>query len=152
MTESTAQEPLYFTLPGRLLAACWLVLVALNFVGWLVVAPAMGETVSEVRAGLTGGLLSMVVGGGSLVLISPWKPRPSEDLPTLWLAVTVARVLVTPVVALLLYFAARPATGPYVLGIGSAYLGLLFLETTVIVLDMRRQFESVGPRPSRPAS
>jgi drug/metabolite transporter (DMT)-like permease len=138
---ATVEQPL-FGLPTAQLGVVWGILIALAFLGWLVVGPAVGLDSSGTWAGLMGALVALVVGAGSILLIVPWRPRPSGDLPTLWLLITVGRLFVTPACALLLYFAARPPAGTYVLGIGSAYIALLVFETTVIVRDMRRQLET----------
>jgi hypothetical protein len=86
-----------------------------------------------------GGLLALVVCGGGLAVISPWRDHLGSDLPTLWLMVTVGRLLVTPAAALLLYFSARPPMDFFVIGIAAAFLGVLFFETPMIALDIRRQ-------------
>ena len=41
--------------------------------------------------------------------------------------------------AVLLYFSARPPMDFYVIGIAAAFLGVLFFETPMIALDIRRQ-------------
>lgn len=142
MTGSKPTEQPRFSLPAGRLGLAWLVLLGLGLLGWLVIAPRQGMPLEEARAALLGTLVALLVGGGTLLMVSPWKARPSGDLPTLWLLVTVVRLFATPACALLLYFAARQPTGPYVLGIGSAYIALLVLETSVIVPDMRRQIDS----------
>ena len=86
-----------------------------------------------------GGILALVVCGGGLAVISPWKDHLGSDLPTLWLMVTVGRLLLTPAAALLLYFPARPPMDFFVFGIASAFLAVLFFETPMIALDIRRQ-------------
>ena len=140
-TMPVAEQP-RFALPAARLGVIWAVLIVLAFLGWLVVGPALGLAPTATRAGLMGALVALLVGAVSILLIAPWRARPSGDLPTLWLLITVGRLFATPACALLLYFAARPPAGTYVLGIGSAYIALLFLETTVIVHDMRRQLET----------
>ena len=142
MSEAAPVEQPRFALPTARLGVVWVVLLVLACLGWLVVAPAVGVEPAGSRGGLMGALVALLIGAGSILLVRPWRPRPSGDLPTLWLLITVGRLFVTPACALLLYFAARPPAGTYVLGIGSAYIALLFLETTVIVHDMRRQLET----------
>ena len=127
------------TLPGRGLLMLWLVLLMLAFVGWGIVAQRMGATPAEAQAGLFGGLLALGLCGGALLIIAPWREHPASDLPTLWLLVTVVRLLATPMVALLLYFATRPPMEFFVVGCASAFLCVLFFETPLIALDIRRQ-------------
>ncbi len=86
-----------------------------------------------------GGILALVLCGGGLAVISPWRDHLGSDLPTLWLMVTVGRLLVTPAAAVLLYFSARPPMDFFVIGIAAAFLGVLFFETPMIALDIRRQ-------------
>ena len=99
----------------------------------------MGTTPAEAQAGLFGGLLALGLCGGALLIIAPWREHPASDLPTLWLLVTVVRLLATPMVALLLYFAARPPMDFFVVGLAIAFLCVLFFETPLIALDVRRQ-------------
>jgi hypothetical protein len=77
------------------------------------------------------------------MLITPWRDHPASELPTLWLLVTVVRLLVTPMVAVLLYFAAHPPTDFYVVGLASSFLCVLFFETPLIALDIRRQIVDI---------
>lgn len=126
-------------LPGRGLLILWLVLILLAFLGWGVVAQPAGTTPAQAEAGLFGGLLALGLCGGALLIIAPWRDHPASDLPTLWLLVTVVRLLATPMVALLLYFAARPPMEFFVVGCASAFLCVLFFETPLIALDVRRQ-------------
>ena len=126
-------------LPAKALLVLWLVLIMALFLGWGLLAPVLGASSSQALAGLGGGVPVLVMCGGALLLIAPWRDRPDSDLPTLWLLVTVVRLLATPVVALLLYFAARPPMEYFVVGCASAFLCVLFFETPLIALDVRRQ-------------
>ena len=49
------------------------------------------------------------------------------------------RLLATPMVALLLYFVAQPPADFYVVGLACCFLCVLFFETPLIALDIRRQ-------------
>ena len=135
MTVSTAR----LQLPAKGLLVLWLVLLLATFVGWGWVAEPLGLTGARARAGLLGGVLSLLTCGAPLLVIAPWRDRPASDLPTLWLMVTVVRLLATPMLALLLYFAARPPMDFYVIGLAGAFLCVLFFETPLIALDIRRQ-------------
>ena len=141
MSTTPVSEQPHFTLPAARLGMAWGLLLGLSCVVWLLLAPRFGLDSGEGRAAFLGSVVALLVGGGILLMVAPWRPRPSGDLPTLWLLITVGRLFATPACALLLYFAARLPAGPYVLGIGSAYIALLIIETSVIVLDMRRQLE-----------
>jgi len=113
-----------------LTAVVWSVLVFIGLLGW-----------DAALAGMLGALASFVVGGAGLLLMKPWKPRSTGDLALLWLGSTVVRVLLTPLLALVLYFAAHPPIYPFVLGAGTAYLALLVLETALVAGHLRNQFD-----------
>lgn len=135
MTVSTSR----LTLPAKGLLVVWLVLFLISFLGWGLLAPSLGVSPARSQAGLLGALPVLGLCGGALLLIAPWRDRPASDLPTLWLFVTVVRLLATPMVALLLYFAARPPMEYFVVGSAIAFLCVLFAETPLIALDVRRQ-------------
>ena len=145
MNEQSFEQPRY-TLPTVYLAVVWAAL-GLSATVLAFGAPTWwGVTASVASGALQGALLAIAVGAVGVLLIRPWKPRDSGDLPTAWLLVTVLRLFAAPACAVLLYFAARPPLGSYVVGIGSAFIALLFFETLVIVFDMRRQFDQEGSR------
>ena len=128
-----------FSLPGRGLLVLWLLLLMGTTLGWGVVAGWLGVSVPDAFWAMVGGLLALGLCGGALMLITPWRDHPASELPTLWLLVTVVRLLATPMVALLLYFAARPPMDFFVVGLAIAFLCVLFFETPLIALDVRRQ-------------
>ena len=64
-------------------------------------------------------------------------------MPTVWLASTVIRFLAAPGVGFLLYFALRPASKPFVLGLALTYLVLLVIEVLIAVSDLRRQLDHI---------
>ena len=128
-----------FTFPAKALLWLWIALFGVMLLGWLVAAPLAGISPEQAQGGLMGGILALVVCGGGLAVISPWKDHLGSDLPTLWLMVTVGRLLLTPAAAVLLYFFARPPMDFFVIGIAAAFLGVLFFESPMIALDIRRQ-------------
>lgn len=128
-----------FTFPAKALLGLWIALFIVTTLGWLVLAPLAGVSSEQSQGALLGGILSLVLCGGGLAVISPWRDHLGSDLPTLWLMVTVGRLLVTPAAAVLLYFFARPPMDFFVIGIAAAFLGVLFFETPMIALDIRRQ-------------
>jgi hypothetical protein len=130
---------LRFTFPAKALLVLWITLFGLAILGWMVVAPMAGISPERAQGALMGGLLALVICGGGLAVISPWRDHLGSDLPTLWLMVTVGRLLMTPAAAVLLYFSARPPMDFFVIGIAAAFLGVLFFETPMIALDIRRQ-------------
>jgi hypothetical protein len=84
----------------------------------------------------------MIVG---VFLMTPWRSRPIADWMTLWLAATVFRLLVTPVVVYLLYSLsaggdASPAlaAGPLVISVAIAYFVTLLSEAAVVASHVKR--------------
>jgi len=120
-------------------------------VGWGAVSAmaitfcALALSPPERGSGLLGSGLAIGVMGGGLLLLKPWLPRHASDLPTAWLSGAVVRVLVLPAAAFLLYFAIRPMAMPFVLGVVTVYLALLFVEVVLLALALHRQRERYSP-------
>lgn len=136
--------PGQLSLPARGLLVLWLGLLLVTVLAWGLLLPSLGMTTPRAGAGLLGGVVSLVVCGGGLLAIAPWRIRPGSELPTLWLLVMVLRLLGTPMLAVLLYFAAHPPMDVYVIGLAISFLGVLVLETPLIALDIHRQLAEVG--------
>ena len=132
------------SLPARGLLVLWLGLLMLTVLAWGLLLPTLGMPGTRAGAGLMGGVAALVVCGGGLLAIAPWRVRPGSDLPTLWLLVTVVRLLGTPMLAVLLYFAAHPPVDVFVIGLAISFLSVLVLETPLIALDIRRQLAEGG--------
>lgn len=149
-TSAPKQEEVTIRLPAEAMFTAFFAVVFLIVVCWCVLAVVGWQPWSVVGAGLLGALAAVVVGGGGLLILKPWNPRRAGDLAMLWLASTVVRVLLTPLLALLLYSAAHPPIYPFVLGAGTAYLAILFSETALVSRHLRLQFDKVeGPSVSR---
>lgn len=144
-------EPLY-TLPAGLLALGWLGVMVLSTGGWWVAARFMTIEPDAVVWGSIGGALSGAIGGLGLLVLAPWKPRRSGDLPTLWMGVTTGRLLATPAVAFLLYSAAHPPDRPYVFGIAAAAFLLLVVEVPIIARAMLSQLADEEARAAASAA
>ena len=140
--QGKAREPL-IRLPSGVMFTVFGVIVLLIAACWLLLAWSGSQPWPVAGAGLLGALASVVVGGAGLLIVKPWNPRRAGDLALLWLGSTVVRVLVTPLLALVLYFAAYPPIYPFVLGAGTAYLAILLSETALVTLHMRAQFDPV---------
>ena len=103
----------------------WLVGSIAILGGGAVLSSALGASGPEISAGLIGASISVGVMGLGLLAAVVGGERPATEMPTVWLASTVIRFLAAPGLGFLLYFALRPATKPYVLGLALAYLVLL---------------------------
>ncbi|GEM_PF-6158516 len=136
--ENRDSEPFY-TLPSRALGVGWLVSAIVAIGIWPVIGPAIGFEPRSTQWAIIGAVLAAAIGGLGLLVLMPWKPRRSGDLPTYWLAATTGRLLLIPGVAFLLYSAAHPPDKPYVLGLAGASLALLAVEVPLIAKAMLRQ-------------
>lgn len=143
-----SSEPLY-RLPARLLALGWLVSAFLGVGGWFPVSWVVELQPGWLQWGVIGGVVSAVIGGLGLLIIGPWKPRRSGDLPTLWLASTTGRLLAIPAVAFVIYSAARPPDKPFVIGLAASALILLVIEVPIIAKSMLAQIEQDEARGTR---
>lgn len=131
-------EPLY-RLPGLTLLLGWIASTAIPVLGWWFLPAVFGAAPDWATWGVVGAALVGVIGGLGLLALTPWRPKRSGDLPTLWLAVTTGRILLIPAAAFLLYSATHPPDKPYVLGLASAGLVLLAIEVPLIARAMLRQ-------------
>ena len=136
-----SSEPLY-RLPAGILALGWLVSAILGVGGWFLVGTVVEFQPGWLPWGPIGGGVASIVGGLGLMVIVPWKPRRSGDLPTLWLASTTGRILAIPAVAFLIYSAAHPPVRPFVLGLAVSALLLLMIEVPIIARSMLAQIEA----------
>ena len=136
--ENRDLEPFY-TLPSRGLAIGWLASAIVAIGIWPVIGPPVGFEPQETKWAIIGAVLAAAIGGLGLLILMPWKPRRSGDLPTYWLAATTGRLLLIPGVAFLLYSATQPPDKPYVLGLAVASLALLMVEVPLIAKAMLRQ-------------
>jgi hypothetical protein len=74
-----------------------------------------------------------------IILIRPWRDRPVSEWMTWWLALTVFRVLLTPVGAWVLYSAASSGLNPkaFALAVGLTYLTTVVAEALVVSVHLR---------------
>ena len=131
------------TLPFRAMLVAGVVVLLIVLAVWLILYFGGWIAWPVAWAGLLGSAAIFVIAGVGVAIMQPWKPRLAGDLATLWLGSTVARMLLTPGLALLLYFALYPPTIPFVLGVGTAYLVILVSETALLWQHLRRQFNRV---------
>jgi hypothetical protein len=77
---------------------------------------------------------------GGLLAVVPWRPRPIGLWPTLWLASTVLRMLLTPILAYLLYSATPFGAAALAINVVAAYLLALAGEVIVLAGFLKRTF------------
>lgn len=98
-------------------------------------------------SGLVGAGAVGVVAFAGVLIMTPWKRRAVPDWMTMWLAATVFRLLVTPVLVYLLYSAASAggewlAVKPLVLSVAATYFVTLLAEAAILASHMKRSFPS----------
>lgn len=126
------------TLPGAALMLALAGASAVTGGAWALVAAILGKPSSIVLVGpIAAAAVTTCTVAGVLVL-TPWKPRPVSMWINMWLAQTVARLFVTPVVAFLLYSAARLPTWPLIMAIGLIYLTAVTSEAGVLAMYLKR--------------
>ncbi|MHC4793297.1 MAG: hypothetical protein ACYTDE_03240 [Planctomycetota bacterium] len=133
-----AGEPVY-SLPCKGLAIGWVISLAVSIGLWPLIGPVGWLDEDGICWAMLGAAIGGGIGGLGLLVIGPWKPRRSGDLPTLWLAATTARILAIPGVAFVLYSSIHPPEKPYVLGVAAGALALLVVEVPLIARAMLRQ-------------
>lgn len=149
-------------LPGTamILAAVGAGVIASAIAAWLTVrlgsgAPATAPAPSAVstaasnavaadpvRSSLLGSAVAVVVTVAGIVVLMPWRTRPAGTWATIWLAGTVGRLLITPLVALAVYSATPVAMDPYLLSLAGSYLACLAAEVAVSARGVARALEA----------
>lgn len=124
----TPPEPAYPTV--RLLAAIALVAAGLAVL-WTVVKQGWGFDEAVYKGGLTGlGAATAAHLAGTFVGAFL---APSKGVPAAYLASTVARFLLTPLLAVSLYFALPQAPQPLLIGAAAGYLLILSADVAAML-------------------
>lgn len=138
--QATSTNEERVTLPGARLLA-WTGGIGAACAGaWLAACVAGPWGDATLRTGLIGiGAVTLLAMLGILA-INPWKARPVATWMTVWLALTVFRLLGTPVVIFVLYSASSPALlpTPLALSVGIAYMATLFAEALTVSNHLKR--------------
>ncbi|MBX3373293.1 MAG: hypothetical protein KF817_05610 [Phycisphaeraceae bacterium] len=130
-------RPPEFALPtARLVAVVW---TSTAFAGaaWTLVMLMRGATGWDLA---TGALGALVVGLGAttgLLAIRPWRPRPLDRWPAVWMGASGVRLLVTLGIGLLLYSATPSGTVHLWFSVAIAYAATLVGETRAYAAAMR---------------
>ncbi|MHC4415769.1 MAG: hypothetical protein ACYS0G_10835 [Planctomycetota bacterium] len=105
---------------------------------WAASAWALGRGDADAVPGLlAAGIVGLCTAGG-LLSILPWRARPVSTWITLWLAQTVVRLLLTPVLTFLLYSATSFNATPLFVAVGVTYLAAVVSEAGVLARYLRR--------------
>lgn len=134
MSDLKSRLPKPFPLPmGRLAGA--LVAASLAFAGGVGGLLALGRIdPSDGTGSLVGGLAAIAISAVSILAFRPWKPRTALAWQSVWMASTVIRLLLTPVVLVSVYFAALLPGGAVLLG-GAAGYGLALLAESLVIVS-----------------
>lgn len=121
------------------------VVAAMCMAGLWLALGLLGPWGSQVMtSGLVGVASVAAVMLAGVFIMTPWKPKPVADWMTFWMAATVFRLLLTPVVIYVIYSAASPALAvkPLVLSVAAAYFVILLSEASVVACHVRRSCPS----------
>jgi hypothetical protein len=125
---TAAREPRFAVSAAALLGGV-LAAAAGSAAAAALVASAVG---AEVGAALLGAGAAGVVALLGAAILRPARVRAVSDWLTLWLAATVARMLLTPLLAVLLYSALPLPAKAFFLAVAGSYLACLAVETAVL--------------------
>lgn len=128
---------------GPLLKVPWLlvifgiIVVAFAFaILWSICAPLWGWDGWQMAARAVVAVLPVALIGW--VFTAPWRPRFAIDLITVWLAGTVVRLLLTPVVCLALYSQAPCDKVQFVAAVAACYFAIVLAEVGMIAFNLPR--------------
>jgi len=100
---------------------------------------AASVAVAEIiRSSLLGSGVAIAVTLAGIMALMPWKTRPAGTWATLWLAGTVGRLLLTPLVGLAVYSATPVRTDVFLLSLAGSYLACLAAEVAVSARGVAR--------------
>jgi hypothetical protein len=104
---------------------------------WALVVSATGRP-GLVREGAAGAALVALVSSGSALAIRPWRARAMGAWAGPWLGGIVARLLLTPALAWLIYSAAPLGLVPLMLSVAVAYVAVQISEAAAVALHLKR--------------
>ncbi|MBM4112032.1 MAG: hypothetical protein FJ253_01460 [Phycisphaerae bacterium] len=96
------------------------------------------DQADPVVSSLLGSAVAVIVTIGGILVLSPWRTRPAGTWAMLWLAGTVGRLLVTPLVGLAVYSATPVGLEPFLLSLAGSYLACLAAEVAVSARGIAR--------------
>lgn len=111
------------------------------------VAFAIGERLAQAGgAAALGATVSAATALLGVAILRPSAERPASDWMTSWLAATVVRLLLTPLLAVSLYSALSLPGKPFLLAVAGTYLACLFAETAVLARAVGNALSQAAPQ------
>ena len=136
MTATATGEPTIALPTGRLvLTVCAAATATAS--AWIAVTALLGRP-ADLAAGPAGAALVAGITIAGVLTMRPWKTRPIGDWMTLWLAALVGRLLLTPLLAYLLYSATQFGLVPLMLSVAVSYVIVQIGEASALAVYLKR--------------
>lgn len=126
-TTALANEPV-ITLPAALVYGVIAVAGAIACGCWMMATWLLGHGTTTVMAGPWAAAAVVIAGLAGAAVMGPGKPRRVGDWMTRWLASTVVRLLLTPILTFVLYSATSLEPVALTLAVAVTYLVVLLAE------------------------
>ena len=111
-----------------------------------VVAYGVGQRLADAGgAAAFGAAVSFATAMLGIAILRPSVERPASDWMTAWLAATVVRLLLTPLLAVSLYSALPLPGKPFLLAVAGTYLACLAAETAVLARAVGNALSQAAP-------
>ena len=136
-SDAGSREP-SLALPTRRMLLTIAAGTATTFLGWAVVTSIIVPGREVLVAGGAGAAVVAAVSVIGALIISPWRIRPVGDWINWWLGSMVLRILLTPVVAYLLYSATALSLTPLMLSVAATYVVVQVSEAAAVAHYLKR--------------
>lgn len=127
---------------------------------WLLLGTTLGASIAAAAAAFAiaerltdaggaaaiGAAVSAATALLGVAILRPSAERPASDWMTSWLAATVVRLLLTPLLAVSLYSALSLPGKPFLLAVAGTYLACLFAETAVLARAVGNALSQAAPQ------
>jgi hypothetical protein len=111
---------------------------AATFLGWAVVTSIVAPGREVLVAGGAGAAVVAAVSVLGALVICPWRTRAVGDWINWWMGSMVLRILLTPVVAYLLYSATALSLTPLMLSVAVTYVVVQVSEAAAVAHYLKR--------------
>ena len=135
-TATATNEPTIALPTGRMVVTVGVLATATAAV-WMAVTALLGRP-ADLAAGPAGATLVAGITIAGVLAMRPWKTRPIGDWMTWWLAALVGRLLLTPLLAYLLYSATPFGLVPLMLSVAVTYVIVQVGEASALAVYLKR--------------